>query len=114
VRGALQWPLPTVKPTSRYDLNQVLSTVQWPMATTVRAERPQGCCGQRKNADMAHRLLPAKRRGQATKIGIFAVYLLVTADAKGHTRARLCALAGGRAAEARLDDVSVPASAPSW
>lgn len=107
IGGGLQLAFAHGEPASRYDLNRV--------ATTAKAEGDDIVLNGRKavviNAEAADMLVVSAREsgepGDDAGISLF----LVPADTKGITLQGYALLAGGRAAEVTLDDVTVPASA---
>ncbi len=107
IAGALQMAFAHGEPTSRYDLTRV--------QTSAKADGDNIVLNGRKavvvNAEAADMLVVSAREngdaGDAEGISLF----LVPADAKGLTIQGYALLAGGRAAEVTLDEVSVPASA---
>ncbi|SFD54919.1 Acyl-CoA dehydrogenase, N-terminal domain [Sulfitobacter brevis] len=107
IAGTLQMAFAHGEPTSRYDLNRV--------QTSAKADGDNIVLNGRKavvvNAEAADMLVVSAREsgdaGDAEGISLF----LVPADAKGLTIQGYALLAGGRAAEVTLDDVSILASA---
>ncbi|MFD2740424.1 acyl-CoA dehydrogenase family protein [Sulfitobacter aestuarii] len=107
IGGALQLAFAHGEPSSRYDLNRV--------QTTAKAEGDRIVLNGRKavvvNAEAADMLVVSAREsgdvGDEDGISLF----LVPADAKGLSIEGYALLAGGRAGEVTLDEVSLPASA---
>lgn len=107
IGGTMQMAFAHGEPTSRYDLTRV--------STTATEKGDQIILSGRKavvvNAEAADMLVVSAResggQGDADGISLF----LVPKDAEGLTVQGYALLAGGRAAEVILDDVSVPASA---
>ena len=107
IGGNLQLAFAHGEPTSRYDLTRV--------QTTASESGDQITLNGRKavviNADLADLLVVSAREsgeaGDAEGISLF----LVPSDAKGLTITGYPLLAGGRAAEVTLDDVTLPATA---
>ncbi len=107
IGGGLHLALAHGEPNSRYDLTRV--------ATTATAKGDDIVLNGRKavvvNAEAADMLVVSAREGggefDADGISLF----LVPKDAKGLTMQGYALLAGGRAAEVTLDEVTVPASA---
>jgi alkylation response protein AidB-like acyl-CoA dehydrogenase len=107
IAGSLQLALAHGEPASRYDLTRV--------STTASEKGDEIILNGRKavvvNAQAADMLVVSAResgeRDDADGISLF----LVPKDAKGLTVQGYALLAGGRAAEVTLEDVSVPASA---
>jgi alkylation response protein AidB-like acyl-CoA dehydrogenase len=107
IAGSLQLAFAHGEPTSRYDLTRV--------GTTATVKGDDIVLNGRKavvvNAEAAGMLVVSAREsgGQDDADGISL--FLVPKDAKGLTVQGYALLAGGRAAEVTLDDVTVPASA---
>lgn len=107
IGGTMQMAFAHGEPTSRYDLTRV--------STSATEKGDQIILSGRKavvvNAEAADMLVVSAResggQGDADGISLF----LVPKDAEGLTVQGYALLAGGRAAEVILDDVSVPASA---
>lgn len=107
IGGALHLAVAHGEPASRYDLNRV--------ETTAKAAGDSIVLNGRKavvvNAEAADHLIVSAREsgavGDVDGISLFVVPL----DAAGLTMRGYALMAGGRAAEVTLDDVSVPASA---
>ncbi len=107
IGGGLHVAFAHGEPSSRYDLRRV--------ETTVAADGDNVVLNGRKavvaNAEAAGQLIVSAREsgaaGDADGISLF----LVPADTKGFTMRGYAMMAGGRAAEVTLDNVSVPASA---
>ena len=107
IGGALQVAFAHGEPTSRYDLNQVTSTAKVDGDNVVLNGR-KAVVVNAENADML--IVSARESGEAGDENGISLFL-VPADTKGITLQGYALLAGGRAAEVTLDDVSVPASA---
>ncbi len=107
IGGGLQLAFAHGEPTSRYELTQVSSTAIEKADNVVLNGRKAVVV----NAEAADMLVVSAResgaQGDADGISLF----LVPKDAKGLTVQGYALLAGGRAAEVTLDDVTVPASA---
>lgn len=107
IGGTMQMAFAHGEPTSRYDLTRV--------STTATEKGDEIILSGRKavvvNAEAADMVVVSAResggQGDADGISLF----LVPKDAEGLTVQGYALLAGGRAAEVILDDVSVPASA---
>ncbi|TMM51268.1 acyl-CoA dehydrogenase family protein [Sulfitobacter sabulilitoris] len=107
IGGALHLAFAHGEPASRYDLNRV--------ETTAKADGDSIVLNGRKavvvNAEAAGMLVvSARESGDAYDTDGISLFL-VPADAKGVSMQGYALLAGGRAAEVTLDDVTVPASA---
>ena len=107
IGGALQVAFAHGEPTSRYDLNQVTSTAKVDGDNVVLNGR-KAVVVNAENADML--IVSARESGEAGDENGISLFL-VPADTKGITLQGYALLAGGRAAEVTLDDVTVPASA---
>jgi alkylation response protein AidB-like acyl-CoA dehydrogenase len=107
IAGTLQLAFAHGEPSSRYDLTNVSTTASDKGGEIVLNGRKAVVV----NAEVAGMLVVSAResggRDDADGISLF----LVPADAKGVTLQGYALLAGGRAAEVTLDDVTVPASA---
>lgn len=107
IAGTLQLAFAHGEPSSRYDLTNVSTTASDKGGEIVLNGRKAVVV----NAEAAGMLVVSAResggRDDADGISLF----LVPADAKGVTLQGYALLAGGRAAEVTLDDVTVPASA---
>jgi len=107
IGGGLQLAFAQGEPSSRYDLNRV--------QTTAKADGDSVTLNGRKavviNAEAADMLVVCARESGAVDDENGISLFLVPADAKGLTIQGYPLLAGGRAAEVTMDDVSVPATA---
>jgi alkylation response protein AidB-like acyl-CoA dehydrogenase len=107
IGGSLQLAFAHGEPSSRYDLTRVSTTATEKGSDIVLNGRKAVVV----NAEAADMLVVSAResggQGDAEGISLF----LVPKDAKGLTVQGYAMLAGGRAAEVTLDDVTVPASA---
>ncbi|MEH6737590.1 MAG: acyl-CoA dehydrogenase [Sulfitobacter sp.] len=107
IDGSLQLAFAHGEPTSRYELTQVSTSATEKAGNVVLNGRKAVVV----NAEAADMLVVSAResgaQGDADGISLF----LVPKDAKGLTVQGYALLAGGRAAEVTLDDVTVPASA---
>ena len=107
IGGTLHLAFAHGEPTSRYDLNQV--------QTTANADGGAITLNGRKavviNAEAADMLVVSARENGANNDENGISLFLVPADTKGITIQGYPLLAGGRAAEVTLDEVSVPAAA---
>ena len=107
IGGALHLALAHGEPASRYDLNRV--------ETTAKADGDSIVLNGRKavvvNAEAAdHLIVSARESGAAGDVDGISLFV-VPSDAAGLTMRGYALMAGGRAAEVTLDNVSVPASA---
>ena len=107
IGGALHLAVAHGEPTSRYDLNRV--------ETTAKAAGDSIVLNGRKavvvNAEAAdHLIVSARESGAVGDVDGISLFV-VPSDAAGLTMRGYALMAGGRAAEVTLDDVSVPASA---
>ena len=107
IGGGLQLAFAHSEPSSRYDLDRVSTSATEKGDDIVLSGRKAVVV----NAEAADMLVVSAREsgevGDADGISLF----LVPKDAKGLTMQGYALLAGGRAAEVTLDDVTVPASA---
>lgn len=107
IGGALQLAFAHGEPTSRYDLTRV--------ATTAQTKGDEIVLGGRKavvvNAEAADYLVVSARESGAQDDADGISLFLVPKDTQGLTVQGYALLAGGRAAEVTLDNVSLPASA---
>ncbi|GAA6177510.1 acyl-CoA dehydrogenase family protein [Sulfitobacter pacificus] len=107
IGGGCQLAFAHGEPTSRYDLNRV--------QTSAKADGDNIVLNGHKavvvNAEAAdHLVISARESGEPGDDAGLSLFL-VPADTKGITIQGYALLAGGRAAEVMLDDVSIPASA---
>ena len=107
IGGALHLAVAHGEPASRYDLNRV--------ETTAKAAGDSIVLNGRKavvvNAEAAdHLIVSARESGAVGDVDGISLFV-VPSDAAGLTMRGYALMAGGRAAEVMLDDVSVPASA---
>ncbi len=107
IGGALHLAVAHGEPASRYDLNRV--------ETTAKAAGDSIVLNGRKavvvNAEAAdHLIVSARESGAVGDVDGISLFV-VPSDAAGLTMRGYALMAGGRAAEVTLDDVSVPASA---
>ena len=107
IAGGLQLAFAHGEPTSRYDINRVNTTAKAEGDTIVLNGR-KAVVVNAENADML--VISARESGDVGDEDGISLFL-VPADAKGITLQGYALLAGGRAAEITLDDVSVPSSA---
>lgn len=107
IGGELHLAVAHGEPASRYDLNRV--------ETTANAAGDSIVLNGRKavvvNAEAADHLIVSAREGGAVGDVDGISLFVVPSDAAGLTMRGYALMAGGRAAEVTLDDVSVPASA---
>ena len=107
IGGALQLAFAHGEPSSRYDLNRVQTTAKDTGAEIVL----NGHKAVVVNAEAADHLIISARESGGVDDAVGISLFIVPADAKGVTIQGYALLAGGRAAEVMLDDVTVPASA---
>lgn len=107
IGGALHLAFAHGEPTSRYDLNRVQTTASVSGDTITLNGRKAVVA----NAEAAHMLFVSARESGAVDDTDGISLFLVPADTKGITLQGYPLLAGGRAAEVTLDEVSLPASA---
>jgi alkylation response protein AidB-like acyl-CoA dehydrogenase len=107
IGGSLQLAFAHGEPTSRYDLTHVGATATEKGGDVVLNGRKAVVV----NAEAADMLVVSARESGAQSDADGISLFLVPKDAKGLTVQGYAMLAGGRAAEVTLDDVTVPASA---
>ncbi|MGB3246082.1 MAG: acyl-CoA dehydrogenase [Sulfitobacter sp.] len=107
IGGALQLAFAHGEPTSRYDLNRVQTTAA-AGGDTITLNGRKAVVINAEAADML--VVSARESGDAADENGISLFL-VPSGTKGVTIQGYPLLAGGRAAEVTLDDVSVPASA---
>lgn len=107
IGGACQMAFAHGEPSSRYDLNRIQTSAKVDGDTVVL----NGHKAVVVNAEAAnHLVVSARESGQPGDDAGISLFL-VPADTKGITIQGYALLAGGRAAEVMLDDVTIPASA---
>ena len=107
IGGALHLAVAHGEPASRYDLNRVESTAKAAGDSIVLNGRKAVVV----NAEAAdHLIVSARESGAVGDVDGISLFV-VPSDAAGLTMRGYALMAGGRAAEVTLDDVSVPASA---
>ena len=107
IGGELQLAFAHGEPGSRYDLNRVTTTAAQNGSDIVLNGR-KAVVANAEAADML--VVSARESGEAGDEAGISLFL-VPADAKGLTVTGYALLAGGRAAEVTLDDVTLPESA---
>lgn len=107
IGGALHLAVAHGEPASRYDLNRVESTAKAAGDSIVLNGRKAVVV----NAEAAdHLIVSARESGAVGDVDGISLFV-VPSDAAGLTMRGYALMAGGRAADVTLDDVSVPASA---
>ncbi|MEQ5827908.1 acyl-CoA dehydrogenase family protein [Sulfitobacter sp. NFXS29] len=107
IGGTLQLAFAHGEPTSRYDLERVTTTASQSGGAIVLNGR-KAVVANAEAADML--VVSARESGEAGDQAGISLFL-VPADTKGLTVTGYALLAGGRAAEVTLDDVTLPESA---
>ncbi|MCX7560444.1 acyl-CoA/acyl-ACP dehydrogenase [Sulfitobacter sp. F26204] len=107
IEGTCQMAFAHGEPTSRYDLNRVQTTAR-NVGDAIVLNGHKAVVVNAEAAD--HLVISAREGGEPSKEAGISLFL-VPADTKGITIQGYALLAGGRAAEVMLDEVTIPVSA---